>query len=403
MVSAEEEQSYVDFEKSTNNSRARINVMLEQNRAFQLYYILHLEITDWEESDITSLTRTFPKQYPDIQRRLAEYRSSSCTSGGYRLPILQAHSKNLRKRLTKLIELATQDTPDSAPTTEFRDVSEDSYRRDKKARIVPLGDLADWSSFWRRFQDYVGKLCHIMDDERLNYLLDCLKDPTTQDIVADSIRNGVSFEEVEKRLQRKYDKPTPPLSHSHTQAIRRNEQDQQILAKRGKWPEFHEGKPPAEDLSLRYSSISKFRNVVSWRFCSNTTKPQAERVLSFPLIHQEINAAEIWLYKQQQAKFFSKEQIALTSGTAVSSSSSIYLLQPIFDSERLIRVGESVSHSDLLYSQQHSIILHRNAHLTKLLVQHLHLLHPHAGPTLLLGTLSHKYYVVGVFNSTGQG
>ena len=59
MVSAEEEHAYVDFETSANDSRARINVMLEQNRAFQLYYTLHLEINYWEESDITSLSRTF--------------------------------------------------------------------------------------------------------------------------------------------------------------------------------------------------------------------------------------------------------------------------------------------------------------------------------------------------------
>ena len=272
------------------------------------------------------LYRTFPKQYPDIQRRLAVFRSSSCTSGSYRLPILQAHAKNLRKCLTKLIELATHDTPDSASTTEVRDMSEDSYRRDKKARMVPLptfeGDLADWRSFWRRFQDYVGKLRHITDDERLTYLQDCLIDPTAKDIVADSIRNGDSFEEIEKRLQRKYDQPSPPLSHSHSQAIRQNEQDQQILAKQGKWPGFLEVKPPAEDFSLRYSSIFKFKNVVSWRFCSNTTKPQAKRVLSSPLILQEINAAELLFFKQQQAQFFSKEQIALTSGMAISSSSS---------------------------------------------------------------------------------
>ena len=57
----------------------------------------------------------------------------------------------------------------------------------------------------------------------------------------------------------------------------KNLQDQVLL------PEVNfvlEMKPPAEDLSLRYSSITKFINVISWicRFCSNTTKPQAERV-----------------------------------------------------------------------------------------------------------------------------
>ena len=88
--------------------------MLEQNSAFQLYYTLHLEINAWEDSDITSLSRTYPKQYPDIQRRLTELRSSSCTSGGSRLPILQAHAEDLRKRLTKVIELATPETPDTA-------------------------------------------------------------------------------------------------------------------------------------------------------------------------------------------------------------------------------------------------------------------------------------------------
>ena len=88
VVSAEEEQAYADFVMSANDSHARINVMLEQNRAFQLYYTLHHEIPDWEDSHITSLSRTFRKQYPDILRRLAEFRSSSCTSGGSRLPIL---------------------------------------------------------------------------------------------------------------------------------------------------------------------------------------------------------------------------------------------------------------------------------------------------------------------------
>ena len=153
-----------------------------------------------------SLSRTFPKQYPDIRRKLAEFWKHSCTPRGSPLPIFQAHAKELTKCLTKLIEFATPITPDTAPTTEVVwDTSEDSYRRDKKARMVPLptfeGDLADWNSFWRRFQDYVEKLRQITYDERLSYLQNCLKDPTAKHIVAYSIRFGDSFEEVEKRLQ----------------------------------------------------------------------------------------------------------------------------------------------------------------------------------------------------------
>ena len=34
-----------------------------------------------------------------------------------------------------------------------------------------------------------------------------MKDPTTQDIVVDAIRDVHSFDSVEKRLQRKYDQP----------------------------------------------------------------------------------------------------------------------------------------------------------------------------------------------------
>ena len=116
----------------------------------------------------------------------------------------------------------------------------------------------------------------------------------------------------------------------------KNLQDQVLLPEVKSVAFALEVKPPAEDLSL---SFSKFTNVVSWicRFCSNTMKPQAEKVLSSQLTTvQEINAADLLLFKQQQALFFSKEQIALKSRMVVSSSSSIYSLRPILDSEGLI-------------------------------------------------------------------
>ena len=92
-----------------------------------------------------------------------------------------------------------------------KDKEDDHYAIQKKARTILLpkfsGNLADWRSFWRFFKDYIEKLRCLTDDERLSYLLDCLKVPDGQDIVSDAIRNGDSFDQVERRLNQKYDQP----------------------------------------------------------------------------------------------------------------------------------------------------------------------------------------------------
>ena len=76
------------------------------------------------------------------------------------------------------------------------------------------GNLADWCSFWRRFIDYIEKLRCLTDYERLSYLLDCLKVPDGQDIVSDAIRNVDSFDQVERRLNQKYDQPREVYTES---------------------------------------------------------------------------------------------------------------------------------------------------------------------------------------------
>ena len=68
--------------------------------------------------------------------------------------------------------------------------------------------------FWIRFKDYIRKLRYLTDDERLSYLLDCLKVPDGQDIVSDAIRNGDSFDQVERRLNQKYDQPREVYAES---------------------------------------------------------------------------------------------------------------------------------------------------------------------------------------------
>ena len=61
----------------------------------------------------------------------------------------------------------------------------------------------------------------------------------------------------------------------------------------------------------------------------------------------------------------------------------------------LLRVGGRLRNSQLTSSQKHPIILNGKTHLTHILIDYHHHLHHHAGPSLLIGSLSPIYYITG--------
>ena len=79
--------------------------------------------------------------------------------------------------------------------------------------------------------------------------------------------------------------------------------------------------------------------------------------------------------------------------------SAVLSLRPFIDSDGVLRVGGRESNSTLAYSQRHPIILHGNHHLTKLLIhlEHIHLWH--AGPMLVLSSLSRHFYILRMKNA----
>ena len=212
----EETGHYHDFTLAADNARLRINAMIAQRKSLQLYDSLSGEVTDWEESSPDELTESFLDEYPALMQSLAEFRASSCATGATDLPILKAYVKDLRRRLTKLKQSAKPEPSETATMPE--EEPKGFYRQEMKARSVPLpifkGDLADWRSFWTRFQEYISKLKHASDYDKLSYLQDCVKDSAALEIVEDAARNGDSFEAVGKRLNQKYDQPREVFSEA---------------------------------------------------------------------------------------------------------------------------------------------------------------------------------------------
>ena len=209
------EADQLQFSSTASKVRQRINAMIEQKESYSMYNTLLQEVEDWEAFDIEDLDN-FPSEYPRLKDMLTNFRASTNATGAVQIPELKVNARDLLKHLNALLQKSKKDLKFSCLND--KDKENDHYAIQKKARTVPLptfsGNLADWCSFWRHYKDYIEKLRCLTDDERLSYLLDCLKVPDGQDIVSDAIRNGDSFDQVERRLNQKYDQPREVYAES---------------------------------------------------------------------------------------------------------------------------------------------------------------------------------------------
>lgn len=218
----EEESHYDEFVIMAGQTRARLNAMLEQRKAYHLIDTLVEDITYWEDCPIEDLRASFPGEYPAVMKRVNECRKSACTTGATSITELKAHVNELKRKIMRLEQKSRPPPtePSASSVASSSSSHEDYYRHDMKARAVPLpifkGNLADWRTFWTRFNEYVGKIRHITDHEKLCYLQDAVKDPTALDIVSDAARNGDSFAAVGDRLTFKFDQPR----EVYTEALR---------------------------------------------------------------------------------------------------------------------------------------------------------------------------------------
>ncbi len=76
------------------------------------------------------------------------------------------------------------------------------------------------------------------------------------------------------------------------------------------------------------------------------------------------------------------------------SSSCLLPLHPFLDSYDILRVGGRERNSSLSYSRCHPVILHGKHPISKLIIRSEHLRLLHAGPTLLLASISRRFHVV---------
>ncbi|XP_055591123.1 uncharacterized protein LOC129743175 [Uranotaenia lowii] len=106
----------------------------------------------------------------------------------------------------------------------------------------------------------------------------------------------------------------------------------------------------------------------------------------------ELRIAKIRLTRLAQEDAFSDEIRELEKGKNVSRKSSIRLLNPILDSERILRVGGRLNLSQLPYHTKHPALLPINHPFTRIVAQYYHLKLLHGGGRHLLATIRQEFW-----------
>lgn len=155
------------------------------------------------------------------------------------------------------------------------------------------------------------------------------------------------------------------------------------------------------DVLERFSSFSKLTRVTAYclRFINNLKKKTRN---TNNLTTDELNHARTTIFRNIQEEHFHDERKTLEKRQEVSTSSKLSTLSPFIDLSGLIRLGGRLANSDLPYSSKHPIVLPRNSHITKLIIDETHVQQLHAGPQATLCAVRTKYWPLGGRSSVRQ-
>ena len=129
------------------------------------------------------------------------------------------------------------------------------------------------------------------------------------------------------------------------------------------------------------------------RLIRNTKSPAANRNTSF-LTSQELHSALLVFIRQSQLSHFNIEIKELQAHRPVPNTSKTFSLNPFIDNAGILRVGGRLQQSQLNYNSKHQIILHPQAHLTRLIIENEHIRLLHAGVQLTQCSLRQRYWII---------
>lgn len=147
-----------------------------------------------------------------------------------------------------------------------------------------------------------------------------------------------------------------------------------------------------------FSALCKLQRVTAFciRFIKNCRFPDMK--YKGALTTKELRGALHILIKKDQEQHFN-EDIKFIKQRQCEKLVKLRSLQPFIDNEGLMRVGGRLDNAPISYDQKHPIILPKDSHLAKLIIEQEHKRTLHAGPQLLLASLKMRFWPIGGRNA----
>ncbi|XP_046399958.1 uncharacterized protein LOC124166473 [Ischnura elegans] len=141
----------------------------------------------------------------------------------------------------------------------------------------------------------------------------------------------------------------------------------------------------------RFSSFSKIIRILA--YCGRWMLPVHERKLMW-LTTAELAKAKTVLWRNVQHQHFKREIICVQKSQILPKGSALRRLSPFLCESGLLRVGGRLQYSTLPFEEKHPIILPKDSHFTKLLVEYAHITTLHGGPQLMLSYLNRFCWII---------
>ncbi|GFT09911.1 integrase catalytic domain-containing protein [Nephila pilipes] len=150
------------------------------------------------------------------------------------------------------------------------------------------------------------------------------------------------------------------------------------------------------------SSLSKIVNIISYCFrfffrcrqsLTSVNNVPCETLFPYLSTKEREGALQIIII-YVQSLYFQRDIELISYGEFVAAKSSISSLCPFLDEMGVLRGGGRLQNSQLSFNAKHPVITPSKHKLSELIVKQFHIMHLHAGPSLLANILKQNYWIV---------